>query len=95
MTMTIDDLRHTLPSRQYLAHAIGLEVRSSATGDMLAAFGIFGTGMILGAGLALLFAPKAGHEMRQDIAETVGGFGARLRAQLPSESAPHTNGPSA
>ena len=34
---------------------------------MLTAFAIFGTGMILGAGLALLFAPKAGSELRSDL----------------------------
>jgi gas vesicle protein len=36
--------------------------------------------VILGAGLALLFAPKAGHEMRPDIAEKVGEIGEHLRA---------------
>jgi gas vesicle protein len=54
---------------------------------MLTAFAIFGTGMILGAGLALLFAPKAGHEMRHDIAEKVGEMGEHLRAQAPQPAA--------
>ena len=70
--MKIEDILAALPSKEDVASAIGLEARSSATGDMLTAFGIFGTGMILGAGLALLFAPKAGHEIRHDIAERVG-----------------------
>jgi hypothetical protein len=55
---------------------------------------LVGTGTILGAGLALLFAPKAGHEIRHDIAEKVGEIGEHLRAQAPPPTAP-ANGPSA
>ena len=81
--MKIEDILQALPSKEDIASAVGLEARSSATGGMLAAFGIFGTGMILGAGLALLFAPKAGHEIRHDIVEKVGEIGEHLRAQVP------------
>jgi len=42
--------------------------------------------VILGAGLALLFAPKAGHEMH-DIAENVSEIGEHLRAQAPQPAA--------
>ena len=89
--MTIDDILAALPSKEDIASAVGLEARRSPSGDMLAAFAIFGTGMILGAGLALLFAPKAGHEVRHDIAEKVGATGEHLRAQAPQPAAP-TNG---
>ena len=92
--MKIEDILQALPSKEDIASAVGLEARSSVTGDMLAAFGIFGTGMILGAGLALLFAPKAGREIRHDIAEKVGEIGAHLRAQAPQPAAP-ANPPSA
>jgi hypothetical protein len=47
----------------------------------------------LGAGLGLLFAPKAGHEIRHDIAEKVGEIGEHLRVTVP-QPAPSTNGPS-
>ena len=86
--MKLEDILRALPSKEDIASAVGLEARSSPTGDMLTAFGIFGTGMILGAGLALLFAPKAGHEMRHDIAEKVGEIGEHLRAQAPQPAAP-------
>jgi hypothetical protein len=79
--MKIEDILQALPSKEDIASAVGLQARSSTTGNMLTAFGIFGTGMILGAGLALLFAPKAGHEIRHDIAEKVGEIGEHLRAQ--------------
>jgi hypothetical protein len=86
-----EDLLAALPSRDDLASTIGLEARTSTTGDMLTAFGIFGTGIILGAGLALLFAPKAGQEIRQDIAEKVSEIGESWHVTAP-ETAPSTNG---
>ena len=92
--MTIEDILQALPSKEDIASAVGLEVRSSATGGMLTAFGIFGTDMILGAGLALLFAPKTGEETRHDIAEKLDEIGEHLRSQVP-QPATSTNGPSA
>lgn len=80
-----------LPSREEIAAAIGLRARASATGDVLTAFGIFGTGMMLGAGLALLFAPKAGHQIRHDIAEKVGEIGGHFRAQAPQPASTAAN----
>lgn len=91
--MKIEDILEALPSKEAIAGAVGLEARSSATGDMLTAFSIFGSGMILGAGLALLFAPKAGRDVRHDIAEKVGELGDHLRAH--AEPAAGANEPSA
>lgn len=79
--MTIEDMLQALPSREDIATAIGLRTRASTTGDIFTAFGIFGTGMMLGAGLALLFAPKAGHQIRDDIAKKVGEIGGHFGAQ--------------
>ena len=88
--MKIEDILAALPSKEDLASAVGLESRGSTAGDMFTAFGIFGAGIALGAGLALLFAPKAGHEVRHDIAEKVGEVGEHLRAQMPqAASSPH------
>ena len=86
--MKIEDILRALPSKEDIASAVGLEARSSSTGDMLTAFTIFGTGMILGAALVLLFAPKAGHEIHHDIAEKVGEIGGHLRTQAPQPAAP-------
>jgi len=92
--MKIEDLLlAALPSKEEIASAIGLEARASTTGDIITAFGIFGTGMILGAGLGLLLAPKAGHEIRHEIAEKVGEIGEHLRSQVP-QPATSTNEPS-
>jgi hypothetical protein len=89
--MTIEDILAALPSKDDIASAMGVEARPSPTVDMLTAFGIFGTGLILGAGLTLLFAPKAAHEIRHDIVEKVGEIGEQLHAQVP-QSATLTNG---
>jgi YtxH-like protein len=81
--MKIEDILQALPSKEDIASTVGLEARASTTRDILTAFGIFGTGMILGAGLALLLAPKAGREIRHDIVEKVGEIGEHLRTQAP------------
>jgi len=91
--MKIEDILQALPSKEDIASAVGFESRGSAAGGMFTAFSIFGAGIILGAGLALLFAPKPGHEIRRDIAEKVGEMGEHLRAQMP-QSATSSNGPS-
>jgi len=80
--MNLEELLHSLPSKDEIAHAIGLQHRSTAssvTTDLLPALGILGTGMLIGAGLALLFAPKAGRETRHDIAEKMHEYGGQAR----------------
>ena len=90
--MTIEEILQALPSKEDLVKAVGLEVRSSGTGEMFAALGIFGAGVALGAGLALLLAPKSGRETRHDIAEKVGEMSEQLRVAVP-EPAPVTARP--
>lgn len=86
--MKLEDILRALPSKEDIAGAVGLEARSSPTADVLTAFAIFGTGMMLGAGLALLFAPKAGQEIRHDLAQKAGEIGEHLRAQVAQPAAP-------
>ena len=86
--MKIEDILRALPSKEDIASAVGLEERSSSSSDTLTALAIFGTGLILGAGLALLLAPKAGNETRHDIAEKVGEIGEHLRVRATQPAAP-------
>lgn len=58
------DLTGTLPSKDELARAVGLQPRSD---DMLLPLTMFGAGILVGAAVALLFAPKAGRELREDL----------------------------
>ena len=82
--MTIEDLLQALPSKNDIAGAIGMQPRHTIAQDVTSVLGLFGTGMIVGAGLALLFAPKPGQELRKDIAEKVSA--GMEQAGLQSES---------
>ena len=46
---------------------LGLETRHSNSNRLLTALGTFGVGLLVGAAVALLWAPKAGSELRQDL----------------------------
>ncbi|MDZ4684421.1 MAG: hypothetical protein SH850_04975 [Planctomycetaceae bacterium] len=76
--MKIEDILAALPSRDDLAAGIGMQARSTPTADIFSTLGIFTSGVILGAGLALLLAPKPGREIRHDIAEKVGEIGGQM-----------------
>lgn len=88
--MSIDDILQAL-TKENLAGVAGLRPSATTSGDVVSAVALFGTGVILGAGLALLFAPMTGHEVREGIAEKVGELGDQLRAH-PTQST-SANGP--
>lgn len=54
--------------RDDLLKRIGLEERS-ATGDFFSGLGLFSVGVLVGAGVGLMFAPRRGDEMRQNVKE--------------------------
>jgi hypothetical protein len=62
-----------------ILHAIGLETRRTATDYLLPVIGVFSAGLLVGAGLGLLFAPKRGDQLRSDLRGRVGGVANRLR----------------
>jgi hypothetical protein len=49
---------------------LGLETRKTATDYLLPALGVFGAGLVVGAGVALMLAPKSGSELRGDLGRT-------------------------
>ena len=58
--------------------------QSYFSGDnILPALVVFGTGMVIGAGVALMVAPKPGRELRQDIGRRAGELGQTVRDRLP------------
>jgi hypothetical protein len=63
--MSMRDIRDL--DKEDLLEALGLQIRPKMVARILTIFGTFGVGMIVGAGVALLFAPKAGQELRGDI----------------------------
>jgi hypothetical protein len=54
--------------RDVLLRAMGLEQRSPA-GDFFTGLGLFSVGVLVGAGLGLVFAPTTGDQMRQRMGE--------------------------
>ncbi len=66
---------------------IGLQTKRSLTGELLGTLGTFGIGLLVGAGIALLLAPKPGRDLRQDIrAKIRHGKGEEARAEDPGAS---------
>jgi hypothetical protein len=47
--------------------ALGLQSKSSTAGWVFGTLGLFGLGMVIGAGVALMLAPKPGYELRRDL----------------------------
>jgi len=69
MTKLAESLVDNLPTREDVINAIGLASRRSTTTDFASMIGVFGAGLLIGAGLALLFAPKSGEELRRELGE--------------------------
>ena len=53
--------------RDDLLELVGLETKKGPTDWLLPALGAFSVGMLVGAGLGLLMAPKPGAELRGDL----------------------------
>ena len=47
--------------------ALGLQTKGSTAGWIFGTLGLFGLGMVIGAGVALMVAPKPGSELRRDL----------------------------
>ncbi|MES1205887.1 MAG: YtxH domain-containing protein [Pseudomonadota bacterium] len=79
--MKISDIRDL--SKDDVLAAFGLETRGTMTGRLFGTLGIFSAGLLVGAGVALLLAPKTGQDLRQDLGQrlrTMRETGAELGA---------------
>jgi gas vesicle protein len=63
--MNLKNLKHL--DRNDLLNLLGLESKSSTAGWMAGTLGTFGVGLLVGAGLGLMLAPKPGRELRASI----------------------------
>ncbi len=55
-----------------LLAAVGLSIKRTTTERLLEATAFLGAGLVFGAGLALLLAPKSGKGLREDISQKLG-----------------------
>ena len=65
--MKISDLKDL--NKDDILAALGLETKTGFTQRLLGTVGIFGAGLLVGAGVALMLAPKSGTELREDLGE--------------------------
>ena len=79
------DLTRNLPSTEEIIRALGLQSRRSNGSDIVPSVALFGAGLLVGAGLALLFAPTTGRELREELTERAAEL--RDRASATVESA--------
>jgi hypothetical protein len=63
--MNLKDVRNL--DRDELLSLLGLERKPSPGAGLAGALGTFGVGLLVGAGIALMLAPKPGHQLRQEI----------------------------
>jgi len=81
--MNLKDLRNL--DKDDLLGLVGLETKPSTSSYLTGTLGTFGLGLLVGAGIALLLAPKPGSELREDIRE-------KLRHSSDKESIPSALG---
>ncbi len=65
-------------NRDDILASLGLQTRRSAAGYVLPAIGMFGVGILTGAGLGLLFAPRTGREMRRELGTRMNDLGTKV-----------------
>jgi hypothetical protein len=63
------EFARNLPSTDEIIRALGLHARRSTGSEMVPSLALFGAGVLVGAGLALLFAPTSGRELREELGE--------------------------
>jgi hypothetical protein len=68
-------------SKDDILSALGLATKRSTAERVLGTAGVFGLGLLIGAGAALLLAPKSGQGLREELGE-------RLRRVRNGETAP-------
>ena len=66
-------------NREDILNSLGLQSIPERSDTILPAMGIFGAGILVGAGLGMLFAPKPGRELRDDLRRNAGDLGENLK----------------
>jgi hypothetical protein len=72
-------------NKDHLLRLLGLQERRSYSAVLAPALGVFGVGLLVGATLGLLAAPRPGRELRNDLARRVKGAPSAV-AKLPERA---------
>lgn len=80
------NLRKHIPDvdKEDLLDLVGLESRRSAGDKIVPALAIFGAGLLVGAGLGLLFAQKPGKKLRNDLRERINKGAEEVKSTVES-----------
>jgi YtxH-like protein len=81
------DFARNLPSTEEIIRALGLQTRRSSGSDIVPSVALFGAGLLVGAGLALLFAHTTGRELREELSERAAELRDRASATVESADA--------
>jgi YtxH-like protein len=87
--MKISDISNL--SKEDILAALGLESKATTTERVLGSIGIFGVGLLVGAGVALLLAPKSGEDLREDLGQRIRNLRQEETGGYPSSSSKSVN----
>lgn len=76
--MTLTDVVRSLPASRDLLESAAHALRPAPHRSVAAHFGTLGLGLAVGAGIALLCAPKSGRDLRRQLSARLDGAAARL-----------------
>jgi hypothetical protein len=79
----LPDFTRNLPSAEDIIRALGLQTRRNGS-DIVPSVALCGAGLLVGAGLALLFAPSSGRELREELGERAAQFKERANDAVES-----------
>lgn len=70
--------------RDDLLEYLGLQTKRSAAETLMPAIAMFGVGVLVGAGIGLILAPKSGPELREDLRHRLQGGADRVAGAFPA-----------
>lgn len=94
----LKNLKNTLSNfdRDDVLEAIGLERKHTTVEQVMPALAIFGAGVLVGVGLGMIFAPRAGSELRGELQSQFKRVEQKVRGNggiQPDAAAPVSNRP--
>lgn len=76
--MTLTDILRSLPASRDLIESAAYALRPAPNRSVAAHVGTLGLGLAVGAGIALLCAPKSGRDLRRQLSERLDGMAQRM-----------------